>query len=52
MVKKHAMPPIALDIGSARKTPFTLKPIIGSNNVNGTTITAFLNSEKNTARFA
>ena len=52
MVRKHASPPKAFEIGSAKNTPFTPKPTIGSNTVSGTTITTFLKIEKNTARFA
>lgn len=52
MVKKHAKPPTALEIGSAQKTPFTPNPILGSNKVKGTTMTAFRSNEKNTLFFA
>ena len=52
MVIKHANPPIALEIGSAIKTPFTPSPIEGNSNVNGTTITTFLNNENVIAYFA
>ena len=52
MVTKHASPPIALEIGSAKNTPFTPKPIIGSKIVSGNTINAFRSREKNTAFFA
>ena len=52
MVKKQAVPPITLDIGSARNTPCTPKPTAGRSRVRGTTIKAFLNSEKKMACFA
>ena len=41
-----------MDIGSAKNTPLTPNPNIGSKIVSGTTIIAFLNSEKNTAFLA
>lgn len=50
IVVKHASPPIKLDRGSAKNTPFT--PILfipGSHNVSGITIIAFLNKEKKMA---
>ena len=52
IVIKHASPPIALEIGSAIKTPFTPNPSSGSNNVNGTTITTLRSNEKVIAYFA
>ena len=53
MVTKHAVPPIKLETGSARKTPFTPSPAIwGKSSVSGTTITAFRNREKKIACFA
>lgn len=52
IVIKHANPPIAFEIGSAKNTPFTPNPIIGNNKVNGTTITTFRNKEKKTALLA
>ena len=45
MVIKHAIPPIALEIGSAMNTPFTSNPNPGNRKVNGTTITIFRRSE-------
>ena len=52
MVIKHAKPPIALEIGSAKNTPLTPNPTIGKTNTSGATINAFLKSEKNIAFFA
>ena len=53
MVPKHAMPPITLDIGSARNTPATPRPpICGRIRVRGTTIITFLRIEKKIAFFA
>ena len=42
MVIKHAKPPIALEIGSAKNTPLTPNPTIGKTNTSGATINAFL----------
>ena len=52
MVIKHASPPIALEIGSAIKTPFTPNPSPGSSNVSGTTITILRSIENVIAYFA
>ena len=49
MVIKQANPPTTFEIGSARNTPDTPKPIAGKTRVNGTTIIAFRRSEKNIA---
>jgi len=52
-VTKQAVPPMKLEIGSARKTPFAPSPATaGSHKVSGITITAFLSSEKKIACFA
>lgn len=53
IVQKQAIPPITLEIGSARKTPMTPRPpMCGRSIVNGTTMTTFLNIEKKIAFFA
>ena len=52
IVTKLAVLPMAFEIGSAKKTPLTPKPIVGSHNVKGTTMITFRNIEKNTALFA
>lgn len=50
IVTKQAVPPIKLEIGSARKTPLTPSPAIrGRSNVKGMTIITLRKSEKNTA---
>lgn len=51
MVIKQAIPPIALEMGSARKTPSTPNPNLGSKSVSGVTITAFRSNEKKIACF-
>ena len=45
------MPPIRFDIGSARNTPDTPKPMRGRIMVRGVTITALRRSEKKIACF-
>ena len=52
MVRKLASPPMILDTGSARNTPFTPNPRTGKSKVKGTTIIIFRRREKNIARFA
>ncbi len=52
MVRKLANPPMILEIGSARNTPFTPKPRTGNSKVKGTTIIIFRRREKKIARFA
>ena len=49
IVTKHASPPMALDMGSARNTPSTPAPSLGSNMVRGATITALRSREKKIA---
>ena len=51
MVIKLASPPMTFDIGSDKNTPMTPKPILGRIITSGTTIMAFLKSEKNIACF-
>ena len=47
---KQAVPPIKLDMGSARNTPLTPSPAIcGSMRVSGMTIITFRKREKKTA---
>ena len=53
MVTKQAVPPMKLDMGSARKTPFTEGDIQrGRSMVRGATITTFLRMEKKMAYLA
>ena len=51
MVMNAAKPPTTLEIGSARKTPFTPNPTAGSNSVKGTTMIALRRREKKMAYF-
>ena len=53
IVTKQAVPPMKLETGSARKTPFIPSPpTVGSHSVSGMTMIAFRSREKNTACFA
>ena len=50
MVTKQAVPPMKLEIGSARKTPVVPRPAIsGRSKVSGITIITFLSREKKMA---
>ena len=51
MVAKQATPPIRLEMGSARNTPFTSNHL-GSSSVRGNTMKALRSREKNTACLA